>query len=140
MSNTGLRISQNHEFYLREHILTMLAATTCGDVTIKGTHMVTIPCHNKQLRLACGRRQARVVEGIQESLGTPVFRSALPSIFALSIIMWHHQISDHHKLRAKSSLMRHGWIFSDLDRVLRSCERICGRCIKDNATSKTSTF
>ena len=126
---------EKHEFYLREYTLTALASHVSQGAVVKNMQMFDLECGNTVVTMACGRRQARCIGGKQEALGSPLFRTAHPSVFALCVVRWHHLAGDHNKIKARLSLLQNGWIFQDLTNVLRSAQQMCMQCRKQNATN-----
>ena len=124
-----------HNFLLREYILTALAAHVSQGAVVKNMQMFDLQCGCNTVTVACGRRQARCIENKQEPLGSPLFRTAHPSILALCIVRWHHLAGGHNKIKARLSLLQNGWVFQDLTNVLRSAEQMCMECRMNKATN-----
>ena len=108
------------QFLMRQYCELILTSYVDKGNWIPMTTPYVIKVGNRLTTLSAGRSQAVCVDGVHTDLGTAVFKSASASILALSVLRLHHVLADHNKVKTRLSLLRHGWVFTNIGQTLKS--------------------
>ena len=131
-----LEWSEKHECTLIQYILCVLSSQQIQKDVFKNLQVMNIEAGVNQIQIGVGRSQSTLVGARQINLGRPVFRLLhRGSIFTLSIIFWHHLKGEHKRALAKASMLRHGFVTSNMELDLKAIETRCGQCMKHKAMS-----
>ena len=128
------------QFLLRQHCELVLTSYVDKANWVAMTTPHVIKVGNKLTTIRAGRSQAICVDGIHSDIGTAAWKSASASVLALSVLQLHHVLCGHNKLKTRLSLLKNGWIFSNIQQTLKSLENKCPKCRLNKAkTNNTST-
>ena len=126
--------THKHECLLREYICCVLAAKQKVPKDLTNVQYIDVRVGQQGcMTLAVGRMQAKVVESHQQSLGRPTFRCLTSSVFGMSMIRLHHLKAGHNRVKAKLSLLRHGFLIKNIENVFWSAEQSCKECTSRKA-------
>ena len=139
----GYAWSDQHSDILLEYIFCILASKQTPPTEIRNVQLMNLEIgFNAEMWVALGRMQGAVIESQQRSLGRPAFRCLTKSIFAMSILRWHHLKANHNRNRAKIALLRNGFIIAELEKIFWEAEVACTECRARKAmnSAKTTTL
>ena len=139
IDNLSFQIDARGQFLMRQYCELILTSYVDKGNWIAMTTPHVIRVGNKVTTLSAGRSQAKCVNGVHTDLGTAVFKSASASILALSILMLHHLLAGHNKVKTRLSLLKHGWVFPNIGQTLKSLESKCARCRLNKAKCNNTT-
>ena len=127
------------QFCLRQHCELVLTSFVdkANWVAMTTPHLIQVG--DKLTTIRAGRSQAICVGGVHSDVGTAAFKSASASVLALSVLQLHHVQCGHNKLKTRLSLLKSGWIFSNIQQTLKSLENNCPQCRVNKAKKNNTT-